>query len=40
MILEEELYRKDIPAIVEVGNSDVPDEAVLERFWPVDAVKL
>jgi len=40
MMLEEELCRKDIPAIVEAGNSDVPDEAVLERFWPVDAVKL
>lgn len=40
MMLEEELCRKDIPAIVEAGNSDVPDEAVSERFWPVDAVKL
>jgi len=40
MMLEEELCRKDIPAIVEAGNSDVPDEAVLERFWLVDAVEL
>lgn len=40
MMLEEELCSKDILAIVEAGNSDVPDEAVLERFWLVDAVKL
>ena len=40
MMLEEEPRREDIPAIVEAGNSDVPDEAVLERFWLVDSVEL
>ena len=40
MMLEDDLCRKDMPAIVEAGNSDVPDEAVLERFWLVDAVEL
>lgn len=40
MMLEDGLCRKDMPAIVEAGNSDMPDEAVLERFWLVDAVEL
>ena len=40
MMLEEELCREDILAIVEAGNSDVPDEAALERFWLVDSVEL
>lgn len=38
-MLEEELCREEMPAIVEAGSSDVPDEAVLERFWLVDSVE-
>ena len=38
-MLEEELCREDMPAIIEAGNSDVSDEAVLERFRLVDSVE-
>jgi hypothetical protein len=40
MMLGEGICRKDMPTIVEAGNSDVPDKAVLEKFRLVDAVEL